>query len=100
MNLFEYKHYYDTTEAGREAVAEREKKCSKQENEILALFVSGQYFSQPAIRRAYFRRYDQELQIASCSRAVSNLTDLGMLEKTDCKVMGAFGKEVYTWRKI
>ena len=100
MNLFEYKHYYDTTEAGREAVAEREQKCGKQEREILALFVAGQYLSQPAIRRAYLKRYGRELQIASCSRSFTNLTNFGKLRKTDVKVAGEFGREVYTWVKV
>ena len=98
MNLFDYKHYYDTTNSPN--TAKHERSCNKQETEILALFYAGQYVSQPSIRRAYLKRYNKELQIASCSRAFSNLTDLGKIEKTDCKVPGDFGRDVYTWIKI
>ncbi len=99
MNLFEYKHFYDTNGSTREETETAEKQCSKQEREILALFPEGSYLSQPAIRRAYLRRYGRELQIASCSRGVANLTDLGELEKTDVRVMGEFGKKVFCWIK-
>lgn len=99
MNLFDYKHFYDTNGSTREEVETAERECSKQEREILALFPSGGYLSQPAIRRAYNRRYGRELAIASCSRGVANLTDLGKLEKTDVRVMGDYGKKVYTWIK-
>ena len=99
MTLFEYKHFYDTNGSTREEVETAERECSKQEMDILKLIYDGQYISQPAIRRAYFKRYGKELQIASCSRAFANLTDLGKLEKTDVRVMGDYGKKVYTWIK-
>jgi len=99
LNLFDYAHFKDTNGSTH---AEREKanrECNRQEAEILALFPSGSYLSQPAIRRAYYRRYGRELAIASCSRAVANLTELGKLEKTDVRVMGEFGKKVFCWIK-
>ena len=98
--LFEYKHFHDTNGSTREEVETAERECSKQEADILAVIYSGQYYSQPAIRRAYFKRYGRELAIASCSRGVANLTDLGKLEKTDVKVMGDYGRKVFCWRKI
>ena len=98
--LFEYRHFHDTIESTPEDCATFERQCSKQEQEILALFPSGSYLSQPSIRRAYSRRYGRDLAIASCSRGVANLTTLDKLEKTDVKVMGDFGKNVFAWRKV
>ncbi len=100
MNLFDYASFYDTNGSTHEEREKANRQCSKQEREILSLFYEGQYVSQPSIRRAYKRKYERELAIASCSRAVSNLTELGHLEKTDVRVMGDAGKKVFTWRKI
>jgi len=100
LNLFDYAHFHDTNGSTREECEVAERQCSKQEREILSLFYAGQYVSQPSIRRAYERKYGRELAIASCSRAVANLTDLGKLEKTDVRVMGDAGKKVFTWKRI
>lgn len=96
--LFEYHHFKDTINSTPSDCAKFERQCSKQEMEILALFPSGSYLSQPSIRRAYNRRYGREIAIASTSRAFSNLTDLGKLIKTDIKTDGDFGKKVFCWQ--
>ena len=97
MDLFEYASYKNTNEESGDTLRKSESKARKQERKVLDCFVAGQYMSQPSIRREYFRRYGVELQIASCSRAVSNLTDNGKIEKTDVKVPGDYGKDVLTW---
>jgi len=100
MNLFDYAHFHDTNGSTHSERDQANRECNKQEKEILALFPSGGYLAQPSIRRAYLARYGRELAIASCSRAVANLTDLGKLEKTDVRVMGEFGKKVFCWVKV
>jgi hypothetical protein len=36
--------------------------------------------------------------LTSVRRAITNLTEQGVLEKTDRMVMGSFGKQVHSWR--
>ena len=107
MNLFDYKHFYDTTDEAADILVKSENKAKKQEREILGAWPVGQYMSQFSMRRAYEAMYKKPLLVASCSRAFTNLTNLGKIEKCDGKegrelvqVPGEFGKNVYCWKKL
>jgi predicted HTH transcriptional regulator len=99
-----FHHHHNTTEVEFPKLAKLESNAKRQEAQILALFRKGEYLTQPSIRRAYSWRYGSNLAIASCSRAVSNLTRAGKLVKCDgkdaelVKMAGEFGVDVYAWR--
>ena len=86
--------YYNTNnEEGQELLTSRVN-ATKQEDIIYLLFDNDSYFSPDMIKTLLVQDYP----ITSIRRALTNLTDKGLLEKTDKMVMGKYGKKTHTWK--
>ena len=86
--------YYNTnSEEGPELIKSR-MNTVKQETTIYLLFEDDSYLSPDMIDELLYNDYP----ITSIRRALTNLTDQGLLEKTDKMVMGKYGKKTHTWK--
>jgi len=76
--------------------AEREVKASKQNDQILKLFQQHKYcdFTPSEV----YIRFGQQWPLTSVRRAISTLTKMGLLWKTDNRRRGLFNELNYTWR--
>lgn len=90
------KSYHDTTNAPADKRKEYEQKALTQEDKILA------YFRRNWHRRlspSQVQRYVMQAQpITSVRRAITNLTNKGLLVKTEHKVDGPYGRPEYQWQ--
>lgn len=87
--------YYDTTGLGDEALAERIAQAETQEERIRLYFEA-----HPQLRLTPFEiqeRLFPETPVTSVRRAITNLTDECVLEKTDHMKEGRFGQPNHTW---
>jgi len=73
--------------------------CETQEAVIMELFVSkGKNGLTPVETHNLFEKHVSECPLTSIRRALTNLTNKGLLVKTDAKRMGKYGMENYVWR--
>lgn len=88
---------YHNTNSEQGLVLERSQiRADTQEDQILQLFKrGGEYTPDQVWQRLYMRSMTP---ITSVRRAITNLTNLGYLEKTDKQRKGMYGKQVYVWR--
>ncbi len=86
--------YYNTTnETGSKLKASRSK-ASRQKDVILNVFKRGTKLSPEDV----LRYSELNAPITSIRRAISDLTEEGLLIKTDTMKKGMYGKLVHTWR--
>ncbi len=90
---------YHNTNNETGAVLERSTaKAERQEDVILNLFKrGGEYTPDEVWRQLYLGTHTP---LTSVRRAITNLTGLGLLEKTDRQRPGLYGKNVYIWRVV
>jgi hypothetical protein len=86
--------YYNTNNEAGDTLTDSREQARRQEHAVLAWFQNhpGQHFAPHQIPMA------TTAPLTSVRRAITNLTDAGLLEKTDVMTMGTFGKQVHTWR--
>lgn len=89
--------YYDTTGEAAPALAEYRKKAARQADAILDYFRQrpGQLRTPSEV---WVRLYNRAVPITSVRRAMSDLTEQRLLEKTDSKRTGPYGRAEYCWR--
>jgi len=87
--------YYNTNNEKGDVLKKSKAKVSRQERMILAMFqsVGGRHAPHHVLAQ-----FGHKYPITSIRRALTNLADAGLLEKTDHMTMGNYGKMVHTWR--
>ncbi len=89
--------YYNTTHLRGQQLARYESQAARQ-GDIVAEF----FRRNPGIDAAPHEVHEvlglSGAPLTSIRRAMTNLTKVGILEKTDNKVDGPYGKPAYTWR--
>ena len=86
--------YYNTTNETGSKLKSSRSKASRQKDVILNVFKRGTKLSPED-----GLRYSQlNAPITSIRRAISDLTEEGLLIKTDTMKKGMYGKLVHTWR--
>ena len=87
--------YYNTNNEEGQELSNSRISATKQEDVIYLLFNDDSYFSPDMIKTLLVQDYP----ITSIRRALTNLTNKGLLEKTNEMVMGRYGKKTHTWKK-
>lgn len=92
------KKYYNTTNLSGSDLDKATKGCESQDDKILAYFrqYPHDYFTPFQVLSALF--LCNCVPITSVRRSISNLTDAGLLEKTDVKRTEIYGKANYCWK--
>ena len=92
--------HHDTTNLTRDELELAELRAQRLEDHIRRLFESRwmEYISPPAVKRHLDRLLQRDVLLTSVRRGISNLTNDGILEKTDNMVDGGYGINVHTWR--
>ena len=89
--------YYNTTRSFGEELVLYESKASSQERVIIAWMQSrhiARGWTPEEIRDVVFKR---RIPITSVRRAITNLTNAGMLEKTSVQRKGDYGRPCHVW---
>jgi hypothetical protein len=94
--LEELMTYHNTNCESGETLKRSRKQANKQEKIVLAVFRNEKRLLAP--HQVHAIGFDGHTPLTSVRRAITNLTDLGYLEKTDEMVMGLFGKAVHMWK--
>lgn len=94
-------NYYNTTNESGDHLLRRRRGATKQRDRILQIFQLfwADKFSPERICKGYYKIYGEEIDLNSCRRAITGLTDEGLLEKLGeaDKVMGSKGVRVHQW---
>jgi hypothetical protein len=92
--------YFDTTHLQPADLAQAIAAAKHQEGKVLALF--DRYGSlSPSMALDLFGIAGQRLPpLTSIRRAITVLTDRGLLVKTDVQVRGRYGALEHTWRRV
>jgi len=91
--------YFNTTHLTGPELSEAFQGANRQENRILDLMAKGRPMTPFDVLEAYNRVYPK-IPITSCRRAMTCLTDKGLLRKCDEMREGEFGKKNHTWQKL
>lgn len=92
------KMYYNTTNVSGEQLPLYREKAKSQEDLVMWFFNNhppGMHASPEDIHEAVF---PPEVPLTSVRRAMSDLTHLGYLERTEYKTLGRYGRDVHMWR--
>ncbi len=73
-------------------------KAENQESDIIKIFVRGGSFTPPQIQLQLNRQHQKDFPLTSIRRAITNLTALGILEKTGDLSPGIYGKQNNVWK--
>ena len=87
--------YYDTTTASRRDLAEDRDAAATQQAEVAAIFRNTR---QPLTPSQVKDLMHTSAPLPSIRRAITDLTTEGLLEKTNIKKPGPFGRPEYCWR--
>lgn len=88
--------YYNTTHEHGETLRENRSRTEQQEQQVLEFF---EFYPDEMFTRCELHKHVlQDAPVSSIVRAIANLTDRELLEKTKIKRMGDMGREVYCWR--
>jgi hypothetical protein len=90
------KEYYNTNRESGSVLAQSQAHARDQKMHILQFFERnpGTLFAPHEVQAAVL----PEAPLTSIRRALTNLTDQGLLEKTDKMRLGTYGKMVHRWR--
>ena len=87
--------YFNTTHEAGPALKRSRKSCGEQETLIAEMFRDHGRLSPSQAHRLY---PDNATPLTSIRRAITVLTNKGLLQKTDEQVPGVYGKSEYVWR--
>ena len=92
--------YYNTNDETGGTLNTSRKVADNQSVMILGIFkmFSDENMSPDDVEDYIRQVYKRDYPITSIRRALTNLTDQGLLEKTDKMVMGKYGKKTHTWK--
>lgn len=86
--------FYNTNKENPEEFADSSRKAKRQEIVIYDLFL---LFNEPLSPSMVCKALDEKWPITSIRRAMTNLTDDGMIVKTQETVKGVYGKNEHLW---
>lgn len=86
--------FYNTNKENLEEFADSSRKAKRQEIVIYDLFL---LFNEPLSPSMVCKALDGKWPITSIRRAMTNLTDDGMIIKTQETVKGVYGKNEHLW---
>ena len=87
--------FYETINQTDSALKESKKKTSKQEDLIYSLFVKR---NRPLSPSMVLSQSGLNCPITSIRRAMTDLTNLGKIVKTDRQIKGLYGKAEHLWQ--
>lgn len=89
--------YFNTAGLDGDDLQERIEQCESQEDKVEALFAAcpGKRFTPFEVRDIVF---NGSVPITSVRRAMTNLTNEGILKKTETQREGPYGQPNYTWQ--
>jgi len=88
--------YYNTTNIDGAELADSRGKARKQDDIVLECFGKFPNGATPSDIHSF--AFAHAAPITSIRRAISNLTDAGLLVKTQYKRLGPYGKPEYIWK--
>lgn len=88
--------YYNTNNETGSTLDRSERTAARQEEVVLKYFEDnpGEKFAAHEIHQEVL----QHVLLTSVRRAITNLCNGGLIDKTDYMVMGPYGKNVATWK--
>jgi hypothetical protein len=89
-------HYHNTTDSHGAELARYERAAESQDERIVAIFRKHAPFGLTPSQ--VHRALATGAPITSIRRAISNLTDCGVLDKTREQVKGPYGRPEYRWK--
>jgi hypothetical protein len=94
------KPYYNTISLSGEKLEKNIARALAQEELVKQIFQANpnKPLSPSMIMKLVSKKYDRHSPITSWRRAITNLTDMGLLVKTDQKVEGLFGEPEHCWQ--
>ena len=98
--MFSMISHHDTTNLQPEELKLAELRAVKLETHIHNLFKArwNENISPPSVKRYLDKTLGQDTLLTSVRRGISNLTNQGLLEKTDAMADGGHGMGVHCWR--
>jgi hypothetical protein len=88
--------YYNTNRERGTTLENSESQARRQEDSIMQLF--SQFPSSLLSPEEVHRSFPESVPLTSIRRAITNLSQLGKLEKTSNMTTGKYGKRVHLWR--
>tara|TARA_R100000501_G_C2508760_1_gene41328 strand:- start:70 stop:393 length:324 start_codon:yes stop_codon:yes gene_type:complete len=90
------REYYNTLNESSDVAQESKDKAKKQKDQIFAIF---RHTLRPMTPAEVWDRWykHKNVPITSIRRAITNLENEGLLEKTNLKKPGVYGKQNYCW---
>lgn len=94
------KPFYNTINLEGEKLQYEVANALKQEQLIQAIYEANPYkeISPSRVLHIFHGKYNKFVPVTSVRRAITNLTDKGILDKTDNMVTGDFAKPEHTWK--
>jgi Fe2+ or Zn2+ uptake regulation protein len=89
--------YYNTNGEHDDTLNQSRRRAADQQQQVLSLFKHRPQ-SLLAPHEVHALVAQPGTPLTSIRRAITNLTEAGLLEKTPHRRMGAYGKHVYCWR--
>lgn len=89
--------YYNTNAEHGDTLTESRRHAKRQQDDVLALFTR-RPDALLAPHEVHELIAEPATPLTSTRRAITNLTEAGLLEKTEHRRMGAYGKHVHCWR--
>ena len=90
--------YYNTTHLSGEELKQAVKSAEKQEAAVLILFQNTDRSYSPSQVMNLMEKAGWNCSLTSWRRAITNLTDKGVLQKTDEQIKGLYGKPEFKWK--
>lgn len=87
--------YFNTTNQAGAALKRSRKSCGEQETLIAEIFRN---YGRLSPSQAHHLYPDNATPLTSIRRAITVLTNKGLLQKTDEQVLGVYGKSEYVWK--
>jgi Fe2+ or Zn2+ uptake regulation protein len=91
------KDYHNTNRESGEVLESSRRRARQQQERVLAFFQAHpiELYTREEIHRLLF---SEGTPFTSVQRCLSNLTDVGKLQKTEMMRVSSFNKMVHTWR--
>jgi hypothetical protein len=93
--------HFNTTHNYGDDLKNLRDKATRQDNVVLSYFDVVSFASPSQVHRALIdgHQLDTQTPLTSIRRSITTLTTKGLLQRTDRKVEGVYGREEYVWCK-
>ena len=92
------KHYFNTTHLKGIQLDMEVQICKKQEDRILGIYKTTKLSLSPSQVWYLYQQYFTLVPLTSIRRGITTLCTHNLLEKTNLKSMGMYGKFEYQWK--